>query len=878
MSTKQLFWGSFLAGLLAATSARAGDETGQVGKAPRNSGVQSAAPVVQRRAVLPAGWFQQQGGTPATLTDTQASGVRPVVHYDTLGPATGKEEANAVPGVARRLRQLRKATTLPAAPTGATAGAPTAPATTPTAMPADISAPLQSPANANSISAVPGASSRRRVDVANLPQNTPSLGALPNAASLPVEGVPSVDEAAAPLFAPGVNLPDAAPAASGDVTTNVPNPSTETPSSSDAEPAKLPGSTSADQTLGATEASGADASGDTASDQAAVSDPSQAPSDQTTASSEPSTVTDATSESATKPAEEQALPSVMQRPATDAAADETASDSSQQEGTDSSSAEKLASPGEMVPVEESKSDEAFEAPARTDSSKSSSMAIQDKASRKNVPVAEESDDSLLLSDEAPVISIKTRGPKTIVVGKLSKYVIHVQNRGEGAAKDLVVRMNIPPWVEVADQSASVGAARIQPDDSGQSSLAWNLGNLSSNGEEKLTLGLIPRSSRPVDLGVTFAFAPAASSTLIQVQEPKLHMNVVGPQDVLFGETKVYTLTVSNPGTGDAENVVLSLLPLVPGEKSAGVRPLGTIPAGGRRTVEVELTARQTGRLQVRAEATGDGGLTARGEQDVLVRRASLEVVAEGAPKKYAGTRSRYVVRVTNTGDATASDTLVVATLPAGAQTVASSDGGVFSPQNGQVQWNLGELRPGASRVLELECTLVSPGDNRLDVRTAAAGDLSALASVTTHVEALADLKMTVNDPQGAVAIGADVTYEVRIVNRGTKAAENIEVYGYFSEGVEPISVTGWRGTVGEGEVVLQSIPRLAPGQEMLVRITAQASRAGDHVFRSELECQDPETKLAVEEWTRFYGDDATDEEPAREADRRSAAPPQRKRH
>ena len=300
--------------------------------------------------------------------------------------------------------------------------------------------------------------------------------------------------------------------------------------------------------------------------------------------------------------------------------------------------------------------------------------------------------------------------------------------------------------------------------------------------------------------------------------------------------------------------MLNLLPLVPGEGPAGIRPLGTIAAGTRRTVEVELTARQTGRLQVRAEATADGGLQTQAQQDVIVRRAVLEVQVDGPPMKYAGTRSRYSVRVVNSGDATAQEVVAVATLPAGAQQIACSDGASVDANHGQVQWQLGTLRPGASRTLELECVLMSPGANRLDLRTVAAGELSAVASAVTSVESLADLKLMVNDPQGAVAVGAEVTYEVRILNRGTKAAENVLILGYFSEGIEPVAIRGWRGTMNEGEVVLERIPRLGPGQEMLVKIAAQANRPGDHVFRAELECVDPETKLAVEEWTRFYGD------------------------
>ncbi len=479
------------------------------------------------------------------------------------------------------------------------------------------------------------------------------------------------------------------------------------------------------------------------------------------------------------------------------------------------------------------------------------------------PVVAESGEAVLIRDQSPVLSVVTRGPKTIVVGKTATFVVDLTNRSDFPAKDVVVRVNIPQWVEIVQQNPSFGTANIQPDDSGNAVLSWSLDRLNGLGQEKLILDLIPRGSRPLDLGVTWTISPARSTTQIQVQEPKLQLTVVGPQEVMYGETKVYTITVSNPGTGAAENVVLNLLPLIPSERTAGVRQLGTLAAGERRTVEVELTTRQTGEIHVRAEATADGGLLARGEQDVTVRRAALEVLVEGPPMKYAGTRARYVVRVANTGDAPAASVVVVATLPAGSKDVAASDGGSLDANSGQVEWALGTLRPGATRVLEMECMLLAAGENRVDLRMVASGDLSALGSTVTQVESLADLKLTVNDPQGAIAVGAEVGYEVRITNRGTKAAENIRLFGYFSEGIEPTGVSGWRGQLNEGEVVLQTIPRLAAGQEMMLRITAQASRPGDHVFRAELECNDPETKLAVEEWTRFYGEGPAIQQAAR---------------
>ncbi len=683
-----------------------------------------------------------------------------------------------------------------------------------------------------------GNSSRRRVDVASRPEfASPVAGT--GASAAPALSLPTQPAGLDPAAVSAPAAPMTAPAAGPSVMLEPTPAAVSTPEASEplAADANAAGGQFSPAETNAIEAAGP-TSTPASADASAMQDP------QPTPAASPTALPSIVGEASAVPA---ATPSVEAN-----AADSNPAESAVVESAESTPATEEPAATDTVPAESPTTSEPIK--AVLDSSAQSAVGTEADAT------GAAAEDGVLLNEEAPVLSVKTRGPKTMVVGKVATYVINLSNHSEGSAKEVVVRMNIPAWVEVAQQEATLGNARLQPDDSGHSVLSWTVGSLSGRADEKLTLGLIPRSSRALDLGVTWTFAPASTTTQIQVQEPKLQMSVVGPQDLLFGETKVYTVTISNPGTGDAENVVLNLLPLVPGERTAGVRQLGTLPAGSSRTVEVELTARQTGRIHVRAEATADAGLTARGDQEVQVRRAALEVVAEGAPKKFAGTRSRYAIRVTNSGDALASNVGVAATLPAGAQTVASSDGGMLNPQTGQVQWSLGDVRPGASRVLEVECTLVSPGDNRLEVKTVAEGDLNAVASVSTQVEALADLKLSVNDPQGAVAVGDDVTYEVRIVNRGTKAAEDIQIYGYFSEGIEPTSVQGWKGSLSEGEVVLQSIPRLGPGQEMLVRIQAQARRAGDHVFRAEVESKEPQTKLAVEEWTRFYaGDDASTE-------------------
>ena len=464
-------------------------------------------------------------------------------------------------------------------------------------------------------------------------------------------------------------------------------------------------------------------------------------------------------------------------------------------------------------------------------------------------------ESVLLSNRSPALVVKTHGKKTIRVGRVSTYYVTAINSGDLVAEDVVVSVNVPNWAELTRNHTSSGIVRIEPNSNGDNVMRWNIRNLQPKVEQRLRIDLIPRAARPIELGVTWNFKSVSAVAQIVVQEPKLQMTVVGPSDIQFGDTKLYTITVSNPGTGDAENVALTLLPINDGSGVPSSRDLGTIKAGSRRTIEVELTARQAGELSVRAKATADGNLQASSKQDVRVRRANLQIAAQGPTKRYAGTPARFTVKITNNGDATAHDVVAAAALPMAAKYVRSSNAGIYDEEKGRVKWNIGSLRPGAFQVVEVTAVLTGSGSNKLDVRAIGANKLQAAGNAVTLVESRADLKLTVEDPAGVISPGVEMTYEVKIVNRGTKAADNVNLVGFFSEGIEPIAIHGWRGDVEVGQVSMQTIPHIAPGQEIDIKVIAKATRPGNHVFRAELSTKVPLTKLAVEEWTVFHADD-----------------------
>jgi uncharacterized repeat protein (TIGR01451 family) len=467
---------------------------------------------------------------------------------------------------------------------------------------------------------------------------------------------------------------------------------------------------------------------------------------------------------------------------------------------------------------------------------------------------------VLVSNQTPVIVTDIRGPKQILIDREAAYRIQLRNQGDIAAEGLVATIRIPSWAEVVDKSATQGMVAQSGNAAGTGHLEWQIARLEPQSAETLDIRLIPRASRPLELGVSWTITPVGSRALVEVQEPKLQMSVSGPDEVLFSQPQIFRLTLTNPGTGVAENVKIDLMPPGGGEKVVTTQPIGDLAPGASKTVEVELTPKEAGKLFVKAAAAADGGLSCDASKEIFCRKPELEVDWRGPDTKYAGTSATYFFRVRNPGTAAAENVTVRVAVPEGAEFESASEGQSYDSKRGEVAWHVGTLNPGDDHYMELKCIVKTPGVNQFRVSAAASGgDLADSAMCETNVVALADLELDVSDPSGPVAVGEQAVYELRVHNRGATAAKAVNIVALFSEGLEPEQVEGGMYTVADGRVTFRTIDELQAGREVLLRIRAVASKAGTHVFRAEVLCQDLEIKLAAEETTRFYTDETATE-------------------
>ena len=193
-------------------------------------------------------------------------------------------------------------------------------------------------------------------------------------------------------------------------------------------------------------------------------------------------------------------------------------------------------------------------------------------------VAGGGDPNVLASNQTPILNADIRGPKQILIGREAVYRVRLQNQSDIPAEGIVATVRIPAGADVMNATATQGMVQQSQNAQTKGQMQWQIARLDRHAGETLEVRIIPRENRPLELGVTWTVAPVGSRAVVEVQEPKLQLEVAGPNEVYFDKPQVFKLTISNPGTGTAENVKIELLP--PGSKDGPAKePVTTHPLG-----------------------------------------------------------------------------------------------------------------------------------------------------------------------------------------------------------------------------------------------------------------------------------------------------------
>lgn len=447
--------------------------------------------------------------------------------------------------------------------------------------------------------------------------------------------------------------------------------------------------------------------------------------------------------------------------------------------------------------------------------------------------------------------IETRWTKQsdINVGQPCELLLTVKNSGQAGASDVVVEVYFP-------RSVRLTAASPKPS-SADSSVIWKFPSLDAGQEREIHISMIPSQRGELTANANVRFSSAAT-TMLSVQEPMLKLAMKGPKRVMIGESAAHVVTVSNPGTGVAHNVILEVKIPEGLEHPKGGRlkmDLGSLNPGEQRSVRLSLTATSGGSQTVSVEATSGTELRQAVSNAVTVLAPSLQMAVKGPALRYVGRDARYTLKLTNDGQAVTNNVRAMYVVPKGFKYIFSSRGGSYEENTRTVSWFIGSVSPKQTIELSLKLKPVNLGDFAHVARAISEHGAVAEAKVDTRIEGTASLVLEVLDLDDPVEIGRETAYEVRIRNEGSKRAQNVGLSFELPNGVELINVKGPTKHITEsGLVVFRALPALEPGKTAIFQIHIRGTDEGQHRVRARLTSDSIKEPLTVEELTRFYAD------------------------
>ncbi len=382
------------------------------------------------------------------------------------------------------------------------------------------------------------------------------------------------------------------------------------------------------------------------------------------------------------------------------------------------------------------------------------------------------------------LEVTKTGPEQANINDNVTYTIVVTGTGTGASTGIQLVDTIPSGMSLV--SSDPEGIRVDNE------LTIDLGTL--NPDETSSVSVVLQTNQTGEWTNQVAVsstegATASAEAATTVVQPELAITKIGPETALINEIFAYTITVSNTGTGVAENTtVTDTLPV--GTEHVGSLPAGTVSDDGSTvtwnigslnpdglsTITLTLRGTTAGAKVNTASATADGVDAvpqAQATTTVLVPAITVEKV--GRTALFVGNQATYTLTATNTGEAPLTNVTITDTIATGMSYVASSPEGTLSEDGDTVTWSVGNLAVDG----EATVTVTLQGDTvGTMVNTASVTSTEGVsddAELNIVILAATGATIQITDSVDPIREGEEVTFTVVVSNQGRSPMTEVSV-------------------------------------------------------------------------------------------------------
>ena len=431
---------------------------------------------------------------------------------------------------------------------------------------------------------------------------------------------------------------------------------------------------------------------------------------------------------------------------------------------------------------------------------SNTVSVGDKSSSVNIAVPE----------IIPGKSVDVENPN---FGDTVTYTVVVTNNGVVDAKQVVVK-------DILDKGLKfVKATGEYTFDEDSRTVTWII-DLAKGESQTFYVTAVAEAYGVLINDVTVGDNTASADVVVPEIIPDKTANITNPN---FGDKVDYTVTVTNDGMGDANNVVIvdrlgEGLTFVSASDNGVWDPV-------KRTVTwiVDLAKGESKVFSVIAIVSGYGNVTNSlvvGNKTISVNVTVPEIIPDktvGIENPNFGDNVTYTVKVTNDGIGDANNVVVKDILGEGLTFVDATGNYSFDEATRTVTWIV-DLAKGESKVFSVIATVVGYGNvtNSLVV-----GNKTAGVNVTVP-EIIPDKTANISNPN----FGDNVNYTVTVTNDGIGDAKDVVVRDVLGEGLTFVDATG-NYSFDEATRTVTWIVDLAKGESKVFSVIAIVSGYGN---------------------------------------------------
>jgi uncharacterized repeat protein (TIGR01451 family) len=309
-------------------------------------------------------------------------------------------------------------------------------------------------------------------------------------------------------------------------------------------------------------------------------------------------------------------------------------------------------------------------------------------------------------------------------------------------------------------------------------------------------------------------------------QPQLNVVKQGPSSIELGEIATWTVTVTNNGSADATNVVITdTLPEAFEPTTPLSQAIGTLTPGETSVVEYSAKAIAQGEFRNLAVATYDGGPAIAGESSspITVVQSGIRIRKSGPAEGYVFKPTTFIITIENTGDTDLKNVRITDILAKGSS-VADNGGGRVS--GNAIGWMIPNLPAGSSQLITTEIAATRKGESTNTVKVLTENGLEASDAVITNWLAVPGVTVSITDSKDPVRVQEETVYSIQVRNQGKFEPVSGTVTVTFNDKIKPSSVAGDAQGIIDGQIVTFPRTTLEPGKDTNLTITAEGANIG----------------------------------------------------